>query len=90
MIKEVFQADHSGELKKFLETQCGIALIEALRESRPSFSSNAVPHLHIEGNGVIRGYELCTKTLLSLAEPPVKPEFVEQDYGVKKPKPEKE
>lgn len=90
MNKETFQADHSGELKKFLETPCGVALIETLRESRPSFSSNTVPHLHIEGTGVIRGFELCTKTILSLATPPIKIDPIDQDYGIKKPKPEKE
>lgn len=82
MTKDIFQKAYAEDLKKFMGTPCGQALLATLATQRPPYEFSVQNHLLVENRGAMRGYELCMKNLLSLSTPTVVPRDVEANYGV--------
>lgn len=77
-----FQSSFSGELAQFLLTPCGKELVTILHGLRPAYETSPSEHVFIENRGAVRGYELCLRNILGLANPPKIVNAPEANYGV--------
>lgn len=88
MTVQEFQANHSGDLKRWLETPAGQAFFNLLNSMRPPYEFPMQEHLLIENRGVVRGYEMCLRNTIVLTMPPKIVTQPEANYGVPDHKPE--
>lgn len=86
MNRQTFQKTYGEELRKFVSTPCGQAMLAALGAQRPPYEFSVQNHLLVENRGAMRGYELCLRNILSLSTPINPPEEIEATYGVAEPK----
>lgn len=82
MTAQEFQINHSGELKKFFDTQVGKEFLGLLNGLRPPYEFPIHEHLMLSNRESIRGYELCLRNMIALAMPPKILIQPEANYGV--------
>lgn len=82
MTRNQFVEAHGEAVQTFLNSQAGLAFRILLSEARPLFESQREPHLFAENTGVVKGYELCLRNIVSLSALPKVAEEIEADYGV--------
>lgn len=82
MNRDQFQKQFSADLKKFLDSPCGQASLNALSNLRPPYEFKEQEHLLIENRGAIRGYEMCLRNMIALTIQLPQITEVQADYGV--------
>lgn len=83
-----FQSNHSGDLKKFFETNLGKEFISLLNGLRPAIGES-FPNAEtmIRSYAKVEGYELCLRNIVALTMPPKVVTQPEANYGVPETKP---
>lgn len=77
-----FRKNYSDQLQTILQSPCGSHLVATLGAMRPAYEFSVQNHLLAENRGAMRGYELCLRNLLGLAQPFTVQREPEPNYGV--------